>query len=137
MVDRDIVTSKMDAIKRHLERLNGIARVKRRVFLESADAQDIAVFNLQMAIQKCIDIGNHFFSEWDIGAPSSYGEVFDELRRRKVISRPMADKLIRMVGLRNRIAHEYEDIDHGKIYEFIAKNLGDFNAYLRQIAKQL
>lgn len=137
MVDREIVMAKIDGIKRHLNRLKGISKLKEHIFLDSLDAQDIAVFNLQMAIQKCVDIGNHFYSEWDIGAPSSYSDVFDELRRRKVVTRGMTEKLIRMVGLRNRIAHEYENIDHRKIYSFIKKDLCDFDLFLKQIIKHM
>lgn len=137
MVDREIVMAKIDGIKRHIDRLKGISRLKERIFMDSLDAQDVAVFNLQMVIQKCIDIGNHFYSEWDIGAPSSYSEVFDELRRRKVITRTMSEKLIKMAGLRNRIAHEYEAIDHHKIYSFIKKNLKDFDSFLKMVVKHM
>lgn len=137
MVDRDVIVSKIDALKRHVERLKGIARLKEHIYLGSIDAQDIAIHNLQMAIQKCVDIGNHFFSEWDIGAPSSYSEVFDEMRRRKIIGRPMVERLIRMAGLRNRIVHEYERINQKKIFSFIKNDLRDFDAFMKQIAKHL
>lgn len=137
MVDREVVLAKISALKRHLERLKGIARIKEHTYLDSLDAQDIAIHNLQMAIQKCIDIGNHFFSEWDIGAPASYSEVFDEMQKRKIISRAMFGKLIKMTGLRNRIVHEYEDIDHKKIYALIKHNLRDFNSFLKQIINHL
>lgn len=137
MVDREIVMAKIDGIKRHMDRLKGIARLKEHIFIDNIDAQDVAVFNLQMAIQKCIDIGNHFYSEWDIGAPSSYSDVFDELRRRKIIIRAMSEKLIKMAGLRNRIAHEYEDIDLRKIHSFIKNNLKDFDSFLKMILKHM
>lgn len=137
MVDRELVLSKISSLKRHIERLKGIARIKEHVYLDSLDAQDIAIHNLQMAIQKCIDIGNHFFSEWDIGAPASYSEVFDAMRKRKIISRAMFDKLVKMVGLRNRIVHEYEDVEHKKIYVFIKHDLRDFDLFLKQIVNHL
>lgn len=137
MVDREVIVAKAGALKRHLERLRGIGRMKRHIYLENLDAQDIAVHNLQMAIQKCIDIGNHFFSEWDIGAPASYAEVFDEMRRRKIITRAMTDRMIKMAGLRNRIVHEYEEIDHGKIFSFIKHDLRDFEVFLKAVARHL
>lgn len=137
VVDRDIIISKMSSIRHHLDRLKNISRMKGHVFLDSDDAQDICIFNLQMAIQKCIDIGNHFYSEWDIGAPASYGEVFEALKKRKVITKPTMDKLMKMVGLRNRIVREYKELDIGKIHSFVRNNLRDFDNFLKQVIKHV
>ena len=135
MVDHDIIMSKIDSIKRHVDRLKSIRKMKIHVFLDSDDTKDIAILNLQMAIQKCIDIGNHFYSEWDIGAPSSYGDVFEEMCRRKVLTRAMMKKMMLMVGLRNRIVHEYEELDYNKIHSFLKNDLNDFNTFLKQVLK--
>lgn len=81
-----------------------MGRFPRSVFMTSEDLQQLTAFNLQTAIQNCIDIGSHIYAELDIGAPANYSEIFYELKDRKVISRKMLEKVIQMIGLRNRIA---------------------------------
>lgn len=40
-----------------------------------------------------------------------------------------------MIGLRNRLVHEYTEIDHKKIYQALRDDLGDFEDYVRAIIR--
>ena len=42
-----------------------------------------------------------------------------------------------MVGLRNRIVHLYEDIDHKMIHRFLKKELADFGLFIQIITRYL
>lgn len=137
MVDKDTVVAKISVLKKHLEKLRRISKYPKAIFLDSEDLQQLAAFNLQTAIQNCIDIGGHVFSELDIGTPGTYSEIFYELVDRKIITRSMSEKLIQMIGLRNRIAHDYEDVSNEKIYLILKNNLSDFELFIKQIIKLL
>lgn len=137
MVDKDTVIAKISVLKKHLERLRKIGAHTKTAFLNSEDLQQLAAFNLQTAIQNCIDIGSHIFSELDVGSPGTYSEIFYELVQKKIITRNMSEKLIQMVGLRNRIAHDYEDVSNAKIYLILKNNLSDFELFIKQIIKLL
>lgn len=137
MVDQDTVVAKISVLKKHIERMRKISKYPKSAFLESEDLQQLAAFNLQTAIQNCIDIGSHVFAELDIGSPGTYNEIFYELAERKIITKAMLEKLIQMVGLRNRIAHDYEDISNAKIYAILKNNLSDFELFIKQIVKLL
>lgn len=137
MVDKDTIIEKISVLKKHLKRLKEIGSRQRSIFLESCDLQQLAAFNLQTAIQNCIDIGGHIYAELDIGAPGTYNEIFYALSERKIISKTMLEKLIRMIGLRNRIAHDYEDVSNEKIYSILKQDLGDFELFIKQIIKYL
>lgn len=135
MVDKDTVVEKITALKRHVMRLRWIVKHPKGVFLGSVDLQEVASFNLMIAVQLCIDIGNHIYAELDVGTPSTYSEIFYELAERKIISRLMLERLIRMIGLRNRIAHDYEDVSQEKIYSILKGHLKDFDLFIRQIVR--
>jgi len=135
MVDRDTIIEKISALKKHLKRLKEIGSHQQSIFLENCDLQQLAAFNLQTAIQNCIDIGGHIYAGLDVGAPGTYNEIFYELLDRKIITKAMLEKLIQMIGLRNRIAHDYEDVSNEKIYSILKHDLGDFELFIKQIVK--
>jgi uncharacterized protein YutE (UPF0331/DUF86 family) len=137
MVDKDTVIEKISVLKKHLARLRQIGKYPKSAFLNSEDLQQLAAFNLQTAVQNCIDVGSHIFSELDLGTPGTYNEIFYVLVERKVITKPMLAKLVQMIGLRNRIAHDYEDISNDKIYSILKRNLSDFELFIKQIVKYL
>lgn len=135
MVDRDTVIEKIKALKKHVKRLEEIGRYPVAIFVENADLQQLAAFNLQIAIQNCIDIGSHLYAEFDVGAPSNYREVFYELADKKIISKAMLEKMIQMIGLRNRIVHDYEDTSQAIMHSILKKDLKDFKLFIKQVVK--
>ena len=56
MVDHELILAKASSVKRHLKRVKQKANIDLQVFAADIDCQDIIIFNLQMAIQNCIDI---------------------------------------------------------------------------------
>ena len=51
MVDRDLIVSKAEAVKKHVDRAMKKCQVDTREFMKDKDRQDIVLFNLQMAVQ--------------------------------------------------------------------------------------
>lgn len=49
------------------------------------------------------------------------------------MSHDFAEKIAPCAGLRNRIVHEYDEIDHKKVYEGIQATVRDIPHYLKLI----
>ncbi|HEX4953452.1 MAG TPA: DUF86 domain-containing protein [Thermoanaerobaculia bacterium] len=79
--------------------------------------RDLASFYLFLTIQECIDLAAHWVSDagWDL--PDDAGASFDLLAEHGVLDRDLATTLRGAVGLRNRIAHGYATVDHGRIHD--------------------
>ncbi len=58
---------------------------------------------------------------------------FAILGEEQVIPPGFARDILSMVGLRNRLVHEYTEIDHDHIHAFLTARLGDFATYARHI----
>ncbi|MFH1847567.1 MAG: DUF86 domain-containing protein [Candidatus Omnitrophota bacterium] len=134
MVNRDVVIAKITNIKKNLDRLSEKQSLDLNVFLEDRDSQDIVLFNIQTAIQGCIDIAAHIISDNDWGVPGSLAGLFDVIRAKGVIKDSTADIMRTMVGFRNLIVHEYAGLDMDKVYSILKSRLGDFNIFLREIS---
>ena len=106
-------------------------------FLNDLDCQDIVSFNLQLAIQNCIDIAAHIVSEEGIGVPASLSEIFHLLEENDYLSDELTEKMVRAVGFRNLLVHEYGRIDLKQVYRIAREHIEDLNKYLLAILTKL
>ncbi len=137
MVDRDLILLKADSLKRYVERVQIKSDIDLEVFLENLDFQESVMFNLQQAVQMCIDIAAHIVSSEGYGVPGSTSEMFYLLEDNGLIEKALTEKIILAIGTRNLIAHEYEKVDLERIYKTSRENLPDLMAFLQAIFKKL
>ena len=137
MVDKDLVLTKAGNVKKHLGRVEKKAKTDLKTFLGDLDRQDIIAFNLEVAVQNCIDIAAHIIGAEGLGVPGSTAEMFYLLEENDYLSAEITEKMIKAVGLRNLIAHEYGKIDLKQIYEISQNDYKDLNTYLVAIFEKL
>lgn len=137
MVDNDLVLAKSGSVKRHLDRVAEKRHTDLQTFLHDIDRQESILFNLQMAIQNCIDIAAHIISEEGFGVPGSTNEMFYLLEEAGYLDRELTEKMVKAVGFRNLIVHEYGKVDLEQVFEVAQKDSKDLNEYLRSIFKKL
>ena len=133
MVDKDLIFSKAGAIKRHCKRITDKSGVGVEVFKIDLDRQESVLFNLQMAIQNCIDIAAHIVSEEGYGVPGSSNELFYMLEENDFLEKTLTEKMIQAIGLRNLIAHEYGTLDLEQIHRISKENINDLDAFIKSI----
>ena len=137
MVDKDLVLAKAGSVKRHLGRVAEKCKTDVQTFLGDIDRQESILFNLQMAIQNCIDIAAHIISEEGFGVAGSTNEMFYLLEENGYLAAETAEKMVKAVGFRNLIVHEYEKIELRHVFEISKKDIKDLNEYLVLIFKKL
>ncbi|MBW1694732.1 MAG: DUF86 domain-containing protein [Deltaproteobacteria bacterium] len=137
MVDRDLILAKAGSVKRHLNRVFEKRNTDLRTFLKDIDIQESILFNIQMAVQNCIDIAAHIISDEGLGVPGSTNEMFYLLEENGYLNNEITEKMVKAVGLRNLVVHEYGKIDLDRIFEVAQKDISDLNEYLKSIFKKL
>ena len=137
MVDRDLIIAKAASVRVHLDRIAAKAGTDLQVFMSDVDHQDIVAFNLHLAVENCIDIAAHIISENGWGVPGSASEMFYLLEDRGILDPELTERMIKAVGLRNLIVHEYGKIDLSLLFATVRNNLNDLNSYLSNIFKKL
>ena len=137
MVDKDLVLSKASSVKRHLNRIKEKRDTDLKTFLKDLDRQESILFNLQMAIQNCIDIAAHIISEEGVGVPGSTNEMFYLLEDNGYISVDITEKMVKAVGFRNFIVHEYGKVELKQVFEVAKKEIEDLEKYLLSIFLKL
>lgn len=133
MVDKDILFAKSSAVKKHLNRVEKHSGITLEKFLEDQDTQDIILFNLQMAVQNCIDIAAHIVSEEGLGVAGSTNEMFYYLEENGLLEQPLTEKMVKAAGLRNLIVHEYGTLDLARLYEVSRNDVNDLYEFLKTL----
>jgi len=92
---------------------------------------------LQLCIQIIIDISHLIIIDLGLERPEDNYEAVSVLYEKKIISEKLAQKLTKMIGLRNILVHEYGKIDRKKIYKILKEKLNDLEEFKKQILKFL
>ena len=130
MVDHDLVISKAGSIRRHLRRISEKGRVNVETFLSDIDRQEVISFNLHLAVENCTDLAAHIISEEGLGVPGSASEMFYLLEENGYLNMQLTEKMIKAVGLRNLIVHEYDKIDLNRLFDIVRRDTKDINDFV-------
>ena len=126
-------TDKASAVAKHLRRLQEKAKLDMPMFLRDTDSQDVALFNIQMAVQNCIDIAAHIISEQGLGVPASYNEMFYTLEENGYFENELTEKMVKAVSFRNLIVHEYAKLDLDRVHHIINTDINDLTSFIQAI----
>ena len=136
MIDRSLIIAKASRVNDHLKRIREKRSIALDQFLTDLDRQESILFNLQMAIQNCIDIAAHIISDEELGVAGSTNEMFYMLQENGYLDAALTENMVASVGFRNLIVHEYGHVDLKKVYQIAHENLDDLERYLKAILKK-
>ena len=87
-------------------------------------------------IQIVIDVACHLASDRNLGSPRSYAECVRLLRDNGYLPADVADELVRFVGFRNLLVHEYLEIEPDTLLSFL-DNLDIFRDFAVRMKEYL
>ncbi len=131
MVDKNILLSKIAAVQKHVDRVKTKRSVQEHEFLQDLDRQESILFNLQMAIQNCIDMAAHVVSERNLGLPGSTNEIFYLLEDQGYIHQDLTERMVKAAGFRNLLVHEYGKIDLKVVFKVSHEDVEDLEEFAR------
>ena len=92
---------------------------------------------LYLVTQATIDLAEAIIALKGFRKPGTYSEAFSILAEEKFIGIPLQEKLIKMTGFRNIIAHDYQKLDFDIVYDVLLNGSVDIKKFLQQIQKKL
>ncbi|MHA1646943.1 MAG: type VII toxin-antitoxin system HepT family RNase toxin [Promethearchaeota archaeon] len=87
------------------------------------------------SVQVCIDLAFHVCAINKFSEPSTYRNVFRILNQNDIIDNNLSAKMEQWAGLRNLIAHIYEEVDEQRIFFIIKSDLNDLEKFITKIAE--
>ena len=129
----DIVISKIQSIQRCIRRAREEYQADREGFATNFTRQDAAILNVLRACETAIDLANYTIRTYKLGIPSSSADCFSLLYSERVIDSRLAERMVKMVGFRNAVVHQYTKIDIRIVEAVIVSELDEVLAFADKI----
>lgn len=136
-MDRDLVETKLESLRRCVDRIADKTPSPTDQLLRDPDLQDIIALNLQRAVQLSVDIAAHLIAETDAVPPSTMAENFEILQKLQIIDSALAERLTKAVGFRNIAVHSYQAINWNVVYQICRHHLDDFRQFTKAVVHHL
>jgi uncharacterized protein YutE (UPF0331/DUF86 family) len=133
MIDRELVTRKITLILKDLSSLTDLSRLTREAYLANPINEVLAERYLERMIGRMIDINYHLITESGHPPPKDYHESFEMLGTMGILPGEFSREIAFSAGLRNRIVHDYEEIDASKVYEALKEAVQQVPMYLDHV----
>ncbi len=122
----DVILNKKESIERCVRQIRLYYTLPSALPFEKDHLkQDAIAANLQRAAEQAIDLANHVIKKGKLGLPKESKESFEILARARVIPQELADKLKGMVGFRNIMVNQYQELDIKIMMDVIEHRLDD------------
>ena len=130
------IEDKISAIQRYLAILEKF-KAYPRVQLESDDMIRGATERyLYLLAQSAIDLAEMLIAYKKYRKPSTLSESFEILHEHAVIDIDLQEKMIKLTGFRNILAHGYTKVDYGIVHSVLHHRLEDVADFIK-IADQV
>ncbi|MCC5645953.1 DUF86 domain-containing protein [Nostoc sp. CHAB 5824] len=136
-IDTEIVLVRLKLITKYYNTLEEFRSTSLDEFLNDFRQQLVVERLLQLMTQAAIDINEHILSRLNPGNSATNFEAFIEVSKYQVITPELARKIAPSSGLRNRLVHEYDEIDPQQVFNSISFALRLYPLYLRQVNSYL
>jgi uncharacterized protein YutE (UPF0331/DUF86 family) len=134
---RDVLNQKIDSLRNCIERIESKKPFDVTELTVNFDLQDIVSINLERAVQVCVDIASHVLAEKQGPSPSTMAESFVELSRAGIISAEVSQSMVKAVGLRNLLVHEYSKINWKIVSDVANLHLDSFREFAKEILQKV
>ena len=136
-VDPELVTRKLLLVAADLAELRPVAERGRDAYLGTRVEQAFVERYLERMIGRLIDVNYHVITGAGHAPPSDYHASFVRLGDLGVLDAAFAREIARAAGLRNRLVHEYEELDPAKVFAALTDALRDIPRYLDGVNRYL
>jgi uncharacterized protein YutE (UPF0331/DUF86 family) len=132
-IEVEIVKRKLSRIAENLKALEPIKNMKKDQYIKDLYKRKATKKLLQELIEAAIDINIHIIVQSGNPVPDDYYESFIKAGELKIISSNLAEKLAPSAGLRNRLVHEYDRIEHSMVLKAVKMAEELYPKYIKEI----
>lgn len=137
MIDKTLITRKINLISEDFKALGSLSKLSYEDYMANQANEVMTERYLERMIGRMIDINYHLITEEEHPPPSDYFKSFLDLAKVGVLPPDFARQIAPCAGLRNRIVHEYDEIDPKKIYDGLQAAVKDVPRFLKYVSEFL
>ena len=133
MIDRELVHRKLSQLVQYLGELEPLHSLSFESYLQQPLSRYAAERLLQLVVDTAVDINAHLVVELTNSPPQDYHDSFMKAAQAGVLPADFALSIARSTGLRNRLVHQYDAVEHAIVYQAIGEAIEPYTEYCRHI----
>jgi uncharacterized protein YutE (UPF0331/DUF86 family) len=137
MTNVSVIENRISAVKKYLKILERYKKFSRKKIEADIDLRGAVERYLYLAVQATIDLAGAVISLKKFRKPATMSENFLILEEEKIIDKKLCQQMVRMVGFRNIISHDYGEIDYDIVYDILHQRLKDIEEFIEIINKKI
>lgn len=137
MSNIDIINNKISSIKKYIALLATFKSYSEDKIRNDAIISGAIERYAYLAVQAAIDLAEAIISYKSFRKPTTMAESFVILKENDFIAHDLCDNMIKMVGFRNILAHDYEDLDFKILYSVLQEKVSDIEKFIDDVKNKL
>ena len=137
MDGQDVIQGRLKLLSEYVKDLRELQDVDLTTYTENKLIHRTVERTLHLAVEACLDIGQHIIVQEGFRTPEDNKDVFTVLGEEDILPRELLPDLINMARFRNLIVHNYAHIDNSVVFGILKRRLGDFDAFAQAIVRYL
>lgn len=130
MSSKVIIENKISDARKYLKILERYKKYSKEEILNDIDIKGALERYLYLAAQSVIDLAEAIIAYKKFRKPTTLSDTFYILNEENVITADLMEKMIKMTGFRNTIAHDYAKLNYDIVYNTLHNNLADIEEFL-------
>ncbi|MGQ9532537.1 MAG: type VII toxin-antitoxin system HepT family RNase toxin [Desulfotomaculales bacterium] len=133
MVDKELLTEKLRLLSEYIADLEEQKTISLAELRQNKLLRRYIERTLHLAVEACLDIGNHVIADLNLREPADYKDVMAVLTEAGYLPPAKLTDFKKMAQFRNVIVHDYARIDPEILYAILQNNIGDLRLFARAI----
>lgn len=132
---KEKLDQKFAQLEEYIQKVKALRKYSKSEFNEESLIEAAAERRLYKVVQCVLDIAQIIVSNFALGEPKHYKDLFTKLGAKKIIDSELQKRLEKMAGFRNVLAHEYTYVKPKKVYQYVHKGMDDLVKFVKEIKK--
>lgn len=129
MSGQSLIEDKISSIQKYLDILTQYQRYSQIEIQRDVTVQGAVERYLYLLTQSTIDLAEMLIARKKLRKPATLSESFEILHEAGVIDAKLQEKMIKLTGFRNILAHDYTDVDYDIVYDVLQHRLADITEF--------
>ncbi|MFZ3065951.1 MAG: DUF86 domain-containing protein [Nitrospirota bacterium] len=134
MTSLSVIENKISSVKKYLRILERYKQYSQDEIVNDIDKKGAVERYLYLAVQASIDLAESVIAYKNLRKPSTMSDSFYILQEEGIISIELTEKMVKMTGFRNIIAHDYEKLNYAIVYDVLQSKLSDIEDFLNRLS---
>lgn len=132
-LDREKIKKRFSEINEAITEAKKIASLSDEEFWSEKEHMAAVKYYLLQAIEGVGSVCVHIAAKKFNKGVSAFGECFEILEEENFLDKDLTIRLRQMVKFRNKLVHQYWEVDDKMVLDYARNNLEDFNEFMKEV----